>query len=75
MTLLSLATKSLAKWAQYWTSTGKDPSADVAGWENYVKVAGQNWFPKIDIVMVVIPPLHFGNIRRGRGMSHSSEAS
>ena len=49
-----------------WTTTGADPSVDVAGGENYVGVAGQNWFPKIDVVMVVIPPLHFGNIRRGR---------
>ena len=49
-----------------WTVTGEDPLEEVAGDEEFVGVAGQKWFPKIDVTMVNIPPLHLGKIRRGR---------
>ena len=49
-----------------WTKTGEDPPEEVSGGEHVIGVGGLLWAPKIDVVMVNIPPLHFGSVRRGR---------
>ena len=49
-----------------WTISGFDPPAEVSGEDSVIGVAGLLWAPKIDVVMVNIPSLHFGSVRRGR---------
>ena len=49
-----------------WTVNGEDPPEEVSGGDQVIGVAGLLWAPKIDVVMVNIPPLHFGSVRRGR---------
>ena len=49
-----------------WTINGEDPPEEVSGGDQVIGVAGLLWAPKIDVVMVNIPPLHFGSVRRGR---------
>ena len=48
------------------TFDGEDPPEEVSGGEPSIGVAGLTWFPKIDVVCVNIPRLHFGHVRRGR---------
>ena len=45
---------------------GKDPPEEVTGGDQVIGVGGLLWAPKIDVVMVNIPSLHFGSVRRGR---------
>ena len=49
-----------------WTLTGQNPSEEVGGDDQMIGVGGLHWAPKIDVVVVNIPTLHFGSVRRGR---------
>ena len=49
-----------------WVKSGEDPPVEVSGGEQVIGVGGMLWAPKIDVLMVNIPPLHFGSFRRGR---------
>ena len=49
-----------------WTFDGEDPPEEVSGGDPSIGVAGLTWFPKLDVICVNFPRLHFGRIRRGR---------
>ena len=49
-----------------WTMSGHNPPEEVGEGDQVIGVGGILWAPKIDVVMVGIPPLHFGSMRRGR---------
>ena len=49
-----------------WTFSGSDPPEVVIKAGAAVGVAGQRWYPRIDIVEIPIPDLHFGTCRRGK---------
>ena len=49
-----------------WNFSGHDPDAKVSKDEASIGVAGFQWFSKLDIYIVKIPPLHFAQKRRGK---------
>lgn len=49
-----------------WSMSGFDPHPDVTSDGISVDVAGIAWYPKIDSVIIKIPPLHFGRKFRGK---------
>ena len=49
-----------------WTINGEDPSDKVSKDGVSLDVGGMIWYPKLDIVVVKIPLLHFGKVSRGR---------
>ena len=49
-----------------WSRTGCDPVDKVSQDGVSLEVGGMIWYPKLDILMVKIPVLHFGKFVRGR---------
>ena len=49
-----------------WTFSGSDPPEDVAEEGNTVSIGGLRWHPKVDMIEVVLPELHFSSKVRGR---------
>ena len=49
-----------------WTFSGEDPDIKVSKDGVSIGVAGSPWYPKLDIYVVKVPPLHFGKRRRGK---------
>ena len=49
-----------------WSVSGEDPPPDVSHDGASVDVGGLTWYPKIDSLVVKVPPLHFGQKLRGR---------
>ena len=49
-----------------WTFSGFDPPEAVSKTGVTVGVAGQRWWPRLDMVEIPIPDLHFGPVRRGK---------
>ena len=49
-----------------WVVSGQDPSEKVSKDGISIEIGGVIWYPKLDILMVKIPLLHFGKIVRGR---------
>ena len=52
-----------------WSISGSNPHPDVTSDGVAVEVGGMVWWPKLDVVFVKIPPLHFGKI------SHSEDTT
>ena len=57
--MVSLSCKS-------WSFSNQDPDPKVSKDGVSLGVAGCRWFPKLDVFIVKIPPLHFSKKRRGR---------
>ena len=49
-----------------WVLSGEDPSDKVSKDGVSLEVGGMIWYPKLDIISVKIPVLHFGKIIRGK---------
>ena len=49
-----------------WSFSGSDPPEQVAEENNTVKLAGMVWYPKLDLLEIPLPQLHFSNRSRGR---------
>ena len=49
-----------------WVFSGEDPPDNVTMVGGAVKLAGQRWKPKLDVVEIPIPALHFGKKQRGK---------
>ena len=49
-----------------WTISGQDPSDKVSKDGVTLEVGGMTWYPKLDVVVVKIPLIHFGKVVRGR---------
>ena len=49
-----------------WTFSGSDPPEAVSKTGVTVGVAGLRWYPRLDMVEIPIPDLHFGPVRRGK---------
>ena len=49
-----------------WSMSRNDPHPDVTSDGKSVDVGGMVWFPKIDSIMIKIPPIHFGKKMRGK---------
>ena len=49
-----------------WSKSNEDPHKDVTHDGVSVDVGGVSWYPKIDSIVVKIPPLHFGIKSRGK---------
>ena len=49
-----------------WTFSSEDPDPKVSKDGSSISVAGSPWYPKLDVFIVRVPPLHFGKRRRGR---------
>ena len=49
-----------------WTLTGQDPDGNISKDGVSVSVAGSPWFPNFDLIVIKVPPLHFGKRRRGK---------
>ena len=49
-----------------WSFSGSDPPEQVAEENNTVKLAGMVWSPKLDLLEIPLPQLHFSNRARGR---------
>ena len=49
-----------------WVVSGEDPTDKVSKDGVSLDVGGMTWYPKLDIIVVKIPFLHFGKIIRGK---------
>ena len=49
-----------------WTHSGTDPNDKVSTDGVSLDIGGMKWFPKLDLMEVKIPVLHFGKVIRGR---------
>ena len=49
-----------------WTFSGEEPPSVVAMEGGTVKIAGERWRPKLDLVEVPVPDLHFAKKQRGK---------
>ena len=49
-----------------WSYSGNDPPTDVAEDDGTISIGGMKWHPKLDLLEILIPPLHFGKKVRGR---------
>ena len=49
-----------------WSYSGSDPPPDVAEDDGTVSIGGMRWHPRLDLLEVLIPTLHFSKKMRGR---------
>ena len=46
-----------------WSFSGEEPLEAVSKGSNCIGVAGQKWWPRLDVIEIPVPELHFGAIR------------